>query len=184
MKKYFISTAALFLFFIASYAQAEILTLSGPISKDKKYDIYYMDSNGKMYQLSVNSKSSERKEILKAYKSKQSLSVIAQYDRIVAGPKAGQILTNPAGAIVLKVLAIEKKGAGGIVTGTFRVAECGDACYFTFVDEEGKEQMYYANFAELDAYLDNPTYKGKKVNIAWKAVGKKDRVAVAVDLVK
>ena len=184
MKRCLISIVALSLLVVAGYAHAEILNLSGPISKDKNSEIYYIDSNGKKYLLSVNFKSSERKEIIQAYKTKKQLSVIVQYEKILYGPKAGQINIREDGVTIVKVLSIVEKGVGGIVTGVFKVAECGDACYFTFFDDGGKEQTYYANFAELDAYLDNPSYKGKKVNVVWKSVGKKDRVAVAVDLAK
>ncbi len=184
MKRCLISIVALSLFVVAGYAHAEILNLNGPISKDKKSEIYYIDSNGKKYLLSVNFKSSERKEIIQAYKTKKELSVIAQYQKILHGPEAGQINIRDDGVTIVKVLSIAKKGVGGIVTGVFKAAACGDACYFTFFDDAGKEQTYYANFTELDAYMDNPSYKGKKVNVVWKAVGKKDRVAVAVELAK
>jgi hypothetical protein len=142
-------------------ANAESILLSGVLTKKSNY-VYLLQSDKATYQLNINKNNKAIRDMNSAVKSKKQILLLAAPEQIMTGSNKGKQLTSKDGFQIMKVDFTVNPNDIGTEIVTFASVECGDSCYFNFINGKGKEQSYYAtNFYGFSKLENDPSYKGK-----------------------
>lgn len=160
--------------FIMSFstANAESILLSGNVTK-KSNHTYLLQSEKTSYHLIIDKNNKATiKEINAAAKSNNQIFLMVEPQEIKNGPNKGKLLMSNDGLQIMKVEYTVNPNNIGTETVTFLSLSCGDSCYFTFINREGKEESYYAtNFYGSSKLENDSSYKGRRIKITWMKTG-------------